>query len=71
MTRKHLLTTVLFLAFASFFTLLGYRLKETYEAKIRDWKEHIVLEAIASGEVIRSSTIRDSGLCKSTKYALK
>lgn len=70
MTKEQFLKVTIFVAFAGFFTILGYRIKDTYEARMRLWKESVIIEAIASGDLIRTQAIRDSGLCKSSKYAL-
>lgn len=71
MTKEGFLKLSMFAAIAIFFTVLGYRIKDTYEARMRLWKESVIIEAIASGDLIRTQAIRDSGLCKAQKYAMR
>lgn len=65
-TKMHALIAILLITFGA---CAGYRAKEYYGSLAQKWRTQVIQEAIADGEVIRTSTIRLKGLPK--EYARK
>lgn len=70
MTKEHAFKALIALMLLIFGACAGYRAQQYYESLAHRMKEKIILEAVAKGEVIRTSEIRLKGIDKATRYAL-
>lgn len=70
MTKDTSIKALIALLLLIFGACAGYRAQRYYESLAQKWKDKVIAEAIAEGDIIRTSEIRLKGLSKSTRYAL-
>jgi len=69
MTKDTILKSLISIALISFGVAAGIRARDYYESLAQKFEARVIADAIARGEIIRTSEIRSSGLLKSMKYA--